>query len=73
MNSKRRMRDSGQRLIILRYRKQDVTITETPIVCLGTEEEEEVYSQTMGADQQGQVCEPPLAELWEKCHSSYHI
>lgn len=64
------MRDFGQRLTILCYRKQDVTITETLIVCLGMEEEEEVDSQTMGADLQGQVCEPQPAELWERCHNS---
>uniref|UniRef100_A0A7N6AQA8 non-specific serine/threonine protein kinase n=1 Tax=Anabas testudineus TaxID=64144 RepID=A0A7N6AQA8_ANATE len=73
LNSRRRMRDSGQQLIDLHYRKQGVTITETLIVCPGMVEEEVGDSQTMGADLQGQVCEPQLAELWEKCHKSHHI
>lgn len=66
------MRSSGRQLIVLRYRKQDVTIMETITltVRLGMEEEEEVDLQTMGADLPGQVCEPQLAELREKCHSS---
>lgn len=59
------MSGSGQQSVAQRYAKQDVTITETitQIVCRVTEEEEEVDSQTMGADLQGPVCETYPADI----------
>lgn len=55
------MRGSGQQLIVQRYGKQDVTITETtaPIVCPRMEgEEEEEEAQTMEVDLREPACEP---------------
>lgn len=65
MNSKRRIRGSGQPLTAQRCKDQNATITETTplIVCQGREEEEEVDSQAMAADLQGQVCEPQSADF----------
>lgn len=59
-SSKRRMKGFGQRLIVQRHVKQNVTIMETVSqmpVCPGMEEKEEADSQTMGVDLQGPVCE----------------